>query len=107
MVKVPYACVVCCFMYAMIATCPDIAFVVGVVSRYMATPCKKHWEGVKCVMRYLKGTKGLCIFFGGKFASVIGYRDADYVGNVDNKRSTSCYVFTFTDDDAISWISRL
>ena len=49
-----------------------IAYVVGVVSRYMSNPGKKHWEVVKGVMRYLNGTKELCICFGGKEAFVLG-----------------------------------
>ena len=62
--KVPYAFAIGSLMYAMIATCPDIAFAVGVVSRYMSNCGKKHWEVVKGVMRYLNGTKELCICFG-------------------------------------------
>ena len=42
MSKVPYASAIGNLMYAMIATCPDIAFVVGFVSRYMANLGKKH-----------------------------------------------------------------
>ena len=64
MSKIPYASAVGSLMYAMIATRPDIAFAVGVVSRYMANRGKKHWEAVKGVMRYLKGTRSLCICFG-------------------------------------------
>ena len=67
-------------MYAMICTRPDIAYAVGVVSKYMSNPGKKHWEAVKGVMRYLNGTKELCICFGRKEACVLGYTDADYAG---------------------------
>ena len=42
MAKVPYSSVVGSLMWAMIATRPDIAFAVGVVSRHMANPGKKH-----------------------------------------------------------------
>ena len=42
MAKVPYASCVASLMYAMIATHPDIAFAVGVVSRFMSDPRKKH-----------------------------------------------------------------
>ena len=38
--KLPYASAVGSLIYAMIATRPDIAFAVGVVSRYMSNPCK-------------------------------------------------------------------
>ena len=104
MAKVPYASAVGSLIYAMVATRPDIAFAVGVVSRYMANPRKKHWEAVKGIMRYLKGTKDFCICFGKQKASVIGFTDADYDGHVDYRKSTSGYVFTFT-GGAVSWIS--
>ena len=47
----------------MIATRLVIAFLVGVVSQYMANLEKRHWEAVKCIMRYMKGTKDMCIGF--------------------------------------------
>ena len=47
MSKIPYASACGSLMYAMVATSPDIAFAVGVVSRYMAKPGKKHWDAVK------------------------------------------------------------
>ena len=48
----------------------------------------------------------MCICFGDKDESVVGYTDLDYVGNLDKRRSTSSYVFTFT-RGAVSWRSRL
>ena len=93
MAKVPYSSAVGSLMYAMICTRPDIAFAVGVVSRYMSNPGKKHWEAVKGLMRYLKGTKDLGICFGGEDARVLGYTDSDYAGDMDKRRSTSGYVF--------------
>lgn len=35
---------------------PDIAYAVGVVSRYMERPTVMHWNVVKRILRYLKGT---------------------------------------------------
>ena len=102
MAKVPYASAIGSLMYAMIATRLDITFVVGVVSRYMSNPSNKNWEAVKGVMRYLNGTKELCIYFGSKEACVLGYTDADYVGDMDKRRSTSGYVFIFT-GGVVSW----
>ncbi|MCO5597506.1 hypothetical protein L7F22_051584 [Adiantum nelumboides] len=93
-------------MYAIICTRPDIAFAVGVVSRYMSNPSKKHWEAVKGLMRYLNGTKGLGVRFGGEDACVLGYTDSDYAGDMDKRRSTSGYVFLFN-GGAVSWRSRL
>ena len=56
MAKVPYALACGSLMYAMVATRPDIAYAMGVVSRYMSNPGKKHWEVVKSNLRYLSGT---------------------------------------------------
>ena len=51
MAKIPYASVVGSIMYAMIATHPNIAFAVGIMARYMATPSKRHWNAVKGIIR--------------------------------------------------------
>ena len=102
--KLPYASACGSLMYAMIATRPDIAFAVGVVSRYMSNPGKKHWEAVKGIMRYLKATKHMCICYGSQDLSVKGYTDSDYAGDLDKRRSTSGYVFTLA-GGAVSWRS--
>ena len=104
--KVPYASCVGCLMYAMIATHLDIAFAIGAVSRYMSNPRKKHWEAVKGILRYLSGTKCMCICFGKSNNGVLGYTDSDYAGNSDNRKSTTGYIFTLY-GGAISWMSRL
>jgi hypothetical protein len=39
-------------------TRPDLAYSVGVVSRYMEAPGRAHWAAVKHILRYLKGTLG-------------------------------------------------
>ena len=47
MAKVPYSSAVGSLRYAMVATRPDIAHAVGVVSnKYMSNPGKSHWEAV-------------------------------------------------------------
>ncbi|MCO5562737.1 hypothetical protein L7F22_016369 [Adiantum nelumboides] len=106
MEKILYASTVGSLMYALIATRPDIAFAVGVVSRYMSNPGKKHWEAVKGILRYLKATKNMCICYGSQELSVMGYTDSDYAGDLDNKRSTSGYVFIMA-EGVVSWRSRL
>ncbi|MCO5583013.1 hypothetical protein L7F22_036919 [Adiantum nelumboides] len=106
MAKVPYASTCGSLMYAMVATRPYIAFAVEVVNRFMSNPSKKHWEAVKGVLRYLNGIKDMCICFGKGDLSVVGYTDADYAGDLDKRRSTSGYLYTFA-GGAISWFSRL
>eukprot|EP00253_Pinus_taeda_P020834 PITA_20834 len=93
-------------MYAMVSTRPEISHAVGVVSRFMANPGKEHWQAVKLVLRYLRGTSDDCIVFNGSEGSVCGYVDADYAGGLDKRRSTTGYVFTLT-GGVISWMSKL
>ena len=103
---VPYSSAVGSLMYAMVCTRPDIAQVVGVVSRYLANPGKQHWEAVKWILRYLKGTSKLCLCYGGANLILEGYIDADMSGDLDNRKCTSSYIFTLA-GGAISWQSKL
>ncbi|CAA0816208.1 Uncharacterized mitochondrial protein AtMg00810 [Striga hermonthica] len=91
MVEIPYASVVGCLMYAMVCTRPDLAHAVGQVCKYMSRPGKQHWEAVKWIFRYLKGTAGHGIVFGDQRLDplVVGYVDSDYAGDLDNRRSTT------------------
>ena len=65
MSKEPYASVIGSLMYAMMCTKPNIAHAVGVVSRYMSKPGKQHWEVVKWIPRYLRGSIDTCLCFTG------------------------------------------
>nr|KYP66486.1 Retrovirus-related Pol polyprotein from transposon TNT 1-94 [Cajanus cajan] len=106
MSTIPYSSAVGSLMYAMVCTRPDIAHAVGVVSRYLSNPGKTHWEAVKWILRYLRGTSKLCLRFGGAKPILEGYTDADMAGDLDDRKSTSGYIFTFS-GGAISWQSKL
>ena len=92
-------------MYLMVCTRPDIAQVVSVVSRYLACPRRGHWEAVKWIFRYLKGTINAHLEFRGN-GILTGYVDSDFGGDLDKKRSLTGYVFTLG-GCAISWKSTL
>ncbi|KAL5849218.1 hypothetical protein ACOSQ4_007231 [Xanthoceras sorbifolium] len=106
MAKVPYASAIGSLMYAMVCTRPDIAQAVGVVSRYMNNPGKIHWEAVKWILRYLRGTTNKTLCFKGGDTTLTGYVDADLAGNVDIRKSTTGYVYTLG-GTAVSWVSQL
>ncbi|KAL6347488.1 hypothetical protein AAG906_026010 [Vitis piasezkii] len=55
---------------------------------------------------YLRGTSKLKLTFGGGKPILVGYTDSDMAGDVDNRRSTSSYLMTFS-GGAVSWQSRL
>ena len=66
----------------------------------MSRPGKQHWEGVKRVLRYIQGTinYGLMFQANGNEDTVVGYSDADWVGDINTRRSTSgSMYFKFTE----------
>ena len=67
-------------MYAMVCTRPDIAHVVEVVSSYTSHLGIEHWNAVKQILRYLRGTYSKCIHFGGSTTDLQGYVDSNLVG---------------------------
>ncbi|CAN6804119.1 unnamed protein product [Brassica oleracea] len=81
MAKVPYASAVGSLMYTMVCTRPDLAYAVGVVSRFLSNPGREHWNAVN-------------------------YTDSDMSGDADSSKSTSGYLVTFA-GGAVAWQSRL
>ena len=109
MVQVPYSSAVGSIMYAMVCTRPDISQAVSVVSRYMAHPGKVHWQAVKWILRYLRGTTDVGLVFDrncGTGTSVIGFVDSDYAGDLDKRKFLTGYVFTLS-SSAINWRATL
>ena len=101
---IPYASVVGSLMYAMLCTRPDIYFVVGMVSRYQSAPSEEHWIAVKHILKYLKRTRDYMLVYQSESLEPIGYTDSDFQSDIDSRKSTSGYVFTFG-GGAISWRS--
>ena len=61
---------------------------------------------MKWIFRYLISTSKVCLSFGGSKPSLEGYTDFDMVGDLNCRKSTSRYLFTFV-GGAISWQSKL
>jgi hypothetical protein len=106
MASIPYSSAVESLMYAMVCTRPDIAHAVGVVSRFMVNLGKKHWEAVKWIFRYLRGSSKSCLSFGSSKPVLEGYTNADMAGDLDGRKSTSRFLFTFV-GGAVSWQPKL
>jgi hypothetical protein len=103
--SVPYKSTVGSLMYAMVATRADLAFAISTVSQHMATPGWSHWMAVKRIMRYLKGSLHLKLQLGGQHIKLKGYCDADWAGDVNDRRSTTGYAFSLG-DGMVSWSSK-
>ena len=105
MESMPDAQIVGSLMYAMTSTRPDICHRVGLVSRYQSNPRKTHWQAVKCIFRYLQGTKNVCLCFGMSDIEIVGFTNANFAREVDDRKSTSGYVFLFG-GTIVSWLRK-
>lgn len=74
---VSYAEAVGSLMYAGLGTRPDIVFAIQTVLRFSKNLGKTHWEAVKQIFCYLKGSTELWLTYGREEASLAEYADAD------------------------------
>jgi hypothetical protein len=103
--EVPYLSAIGALMYLANCTRPDIAFSVNLLARYSSAPTLRHWNGVKHVLRYLRGTTDMGLFYPNKSnPQLIGYADAGYLSDPHKGRSQTGYFFT-CGNTAISWRS--
>ena len=103
--KVKYQSAVGSLLYLSTRSRPDIAFAVGNAARYCAQPTQLHWSAVKRILRYLKGTTHLGLMYRPDNSTLVGYSDADWAGDTNDRKSTSGYVFMMS-GSAISWRSK-
>ncbi|KAK9740342.1 hypothetical protein RND81_03G027900 [Saponaria officinalis] len=76
------------------------------LSRFMQSPSQLHHSAAKRVLRYLKGTKELGIWYKPtKTSELVGYSDSDWGGSIDDMKSTSGYAFTLG-SGIFSWQSQ-
>ena len=81
----------------MVCAHQDIAHVVGVVGKILANPGKEHWEAVKWIFRYLRGTSKLCLCFAKGKPILKGCTDANIADDLDGKKSIFGYLFPFVE----------
>lgn len=96
-------------MYGMVCTCPDISLVVSVVSMYMECLGKVHWQTIKWILRYLRGTVDVGLMFNktrGLNGCVVKFVDFDCAGDHDKMRSLTDYIFTLV-SYVVSWKETL
>ena len=71
------------------------------LSQFLENLGEVHWNAVKQVLRYLKGTKDHKLTLGLSQNGLVGYVDADWALQ-DHRHSISAYVFQI-DSGSISW----
>jgi hypothetical protein len=91
----------------LVNTRPDLAYLVGYVSRFMEKPTTEHLAAMKRVLRYVASTLkyGCCCTRKEKNVRLVDFSDSDLAGDVDTHKSTTGVVF-FLGRNAITWQSQ-
>ena len=64
------------------------------LGRYLSNPGMDHWNKAKRVMWYLQITKDYMLTYRrSNHLEIVGYSDSDFMGYLDNRRSTLGYIF--------------
>ena len=95
-------------MYAMLATCPHLCYLVGYLSRFADNPTKEAWDAVIHMFRYIAGTLDYDLLYMPGTSLTLGFSvhsDSDWASCVTTSRSTGGYLFTLR-GGAILWSSK-
>jgi hypothetical protein len=72
----------------------------------MHCPSEDHMDAVIRILRYLKSSPGKGLMFSkNNHLNVDGYTDANWAGNISDRKSTSGY-FTFVGGNLVTWRSK-
>jgi histone deacetylase 1/2 len=85
---------------------PDISYAVNKVCQFLHAPTSVNWSAVKRILRYVRGT----VKFGLKIRKsksmlVSAFLDADWAGDVDDRRSTGGFA-VYLGENLVSWTAR-
>ena len=87
-------------------TRPDVGFAVNKLSQFMHRPTTVHWQALKRLLRYLKGTLDYCLHLYSNSPPILhAFFNSDWAGNRDDYTSTGAYI-VYLGKNAISWSSR-
>lgn len=103
-----YQCAIGALMYPMLGTRPDMAYTVAALGRHAACPGNEHQRALDRAFRYLRATSDWKLIFQRGTAegtTLRGFVDADWASDVNDRKSTSGYVFMLA-GGAISWSSK-
>nr|GEX53361.1 zinc finger, CCHC-type [Tanacetum cinerariifolium] len=103
--QLKYSRAIGCLMYDMTSTRPDIAYVIGRLSRFTSNPSRQHWKAITRVFKYLRGTINYGLSYVGYPSVLEAYSDASWINHVEDLSFMSGYVFLLG-RDAISWASK-
>ena len=78
-----------CLLY-LTTSKPDIAFSVGICSRFQYKPKASHLNAIKRIIKYVGGTCDYGLFYSKETnLPLAGFSDSDWAGNADDRKSTT------------------
>ena len=107
----PYASAMGSLLYLRL-TRPDCLVAISILARFMKNPCKSHWQAVKAIMRYIKGTKRRDLLYRRTMKNSAApwtltmYVDSDYATDLDTRRSRAGYLI-YLNENLISFNTSL
>lgn len=103
----PYREIVGSLMYIMLATRPDLCFPISYLSRFQDKWDETHWNILKYLLRYLKGSKDVSLIYNRKqtVKELLGFVDADHARDRVDRKSTTGFLFEVYGNSVV-WCSR-
>ena len=100
-----YRSMIGCLLY-LNASHLDIAFSVGVCSRFQSNPKVSHLNVVKRIIKYVSGTCDYRLFYCKESnLSLAGFSDSDWAGNTDDRKSITGGFF-YVGANLVAWMSK-
>ena len=100
-----YRSMIGCLLY-LTASRPDIAFNVGVCSRFQSNPKVSHLNAVKRIIKYVARTHDYELFYSKESnLSLVGFSDSNWAGNADDRKSTTGGCF-YVGANLVAWKSK-
>ena len=106
MKNIPYREALGSLMWMQVATQPDLSFSVNLLARFAHNPGKAHWNALKHVLGYIKGTLNHGIMYrAGTTLNPVGYVDSNFAGCKNTRRSTEGNIFVVA-GGPVSWETK-
>ncbi|KAI3694073.1 hypothetical protein L1987_77032 [Smallanthus sonchifolius] len=87
-------------------TRPDLSYAVNQASQFLQTPTTTHFQLVKRILRYVKGTLAYGLTFDRPpNTTLLGFSDADWARCIDTRRSTYGYCI-YLGGNLVSWSAK-
>ncbi|XP_014506456.1 uncharacterized protein LOC106766224 [Vigna radiata var. radiata] len=84
----------------------ELSYAVNLVSQFLQVPTNDHFQAVKRILRYVKGTMSYGLSFTrGASLNVLGHSDADWARCIETRRSTYGYSI-FLGRNLVSWSAK-